>query len=347
MPKGIDVAAPGAVGHYTAGRAGWPSRAIWSARGRAGGTRSILQLKKHYKPKKRSNKMSRAASTDAARLDIANWLANEEVVTAPASRQDGGRSQKPEGSPLPAPSATATGAEPVANPDDGANAAPGGTPEPSDESDEQARGSPSPQAKGGAGFTRPTARCASLPVGDRPGGDFRQNDDVLRVVWKEIATQLGGDTEAVKEIKRELAHHGWCDLFVGLARAIDTYGKALDHIPEWIKRQVKEAILNSSMQDERSHVTSAVVDILVDRVWSAFKGAMLGNVPLLSAITREETLRSLRILAVFICPAPEDHPEVREHALKPLGDDIQAMLTAETKARLAKLFDEWTTQHIM
>jgi hypothetical protein len=125
-------------------------------------------------------------------------------------------------------------------------------------------------------------------------------------VWKEIATQLGGDTEAVKEIKRELAHHGWCDLFVGLARAIDTYGKALDHIPEWIKRQVKEAILNSSMQDERSHVTSAVIDILVDRVWSAFKGAMLGNVPLLSAITREETLRSLRILAVFICPAPED-----------------------------------------
>jgi len=304
------------------------------------------QLDKHYKPpKKWSNKMSRAASTDAARLDIANWLANEEVVTAPASRQDGGRSQKPEGSPLPAPpSATATGAEPVADPDDGANAAPGGTPEPSDESDEQARGSPSPQAKGGPGSPDQPPGVPVYPSAIDQVEIFAKT--MTSSVWKEIATQLGGDTEAVKEIKRELAHHGWCDLFVGLARAIDTYGKALDHIPEWIKRQVKEAILNSSMQDERSHVTSAVVDILVDRVWSAFKGAMLGNVPLLSAITREETLRSLRILAVFICPAPEDHPEVREHALKPLGDDIQAMLTAETKARLAKLFDEWTTQHI-
>ena len=57
---------------------------------------------------------------------------------------------------------------------------------------------------------------------------------------------------------------------------------------------------------------------------------------------RTETLRSLRILAVFICPAPEDHKEVREHALEPLRDDARAIITAQTKARLARLFDEWT-----
>jgi len=96
------------------------------------------------------------------------------------------------------------------------------------------------------------------------------------------------------------------------------------------------------MRDKRPHVTSAVVDIVVDRVWSAFKGTMFGNVPLLSVITHEETLRSLRILAVFICPAPEDHKEVREHALEPLYDDARAIITAQTKARLARLFDEWT-----
>jgi hypothetical protein len=45
---------------------------------------------------------------------------------------------------------------------------------------------------------------------------------------------------------------------------------------------------------------------------------------------------------VFICPAPEDHKEVREHALEPLRDDARAIITAQTKARLARLFDEWT-----
>lgn len=83
------------------------------------------------------------------------------------------------------------------------------------------------------------------------------------------------------------------------------------------------------------------MDIVVDKVWSAFKGAMVANVPLLSIITEEDAVRSLRILAVFICPSPEDHKEVREHALKPLDDDARNILTQETKKRLAKLFDEW------
>jgi hypothetical protein len=44
---------------------------------------------------------------------------------------------------------------------------------------------------------------------------------------------------------------------------------------------------------------------------------------------------------VFICPAPEDHPEIREHAMKPLGDDARQILTDETRHRLALLFTEW------
>ena len=130
---------------------------------------------------------------------------------------------------------------------------------------------------------------------------------------------------------------------MGLVQAIDAYGELLDTIPEWTKHQIKEAILDSSMKDERPDVTSAVVDIVVDRVWSAFKGAVIGNIPLLSIITHEDTLRSLRIIAVFICPAPEDHKEVREHALKPLSNDARKILTAQTEARLTKLFDEWMT----
>ncbi|MCU1293577.1 MAG: hypothetical protein JWP08_2427 [Bryobacterales bacterium] len=166
--------------------------------------------------------------------------------------------------------------------------------------------------------------------------------EAMTSVWKEIAAELGDDTKS-RDIKRQLAYHGWCDLFIGLVQVIEASQNVLEKIPESAKKLVKQAILSSSMQTKRSYVTNAVVDVLVDRVWQAFKGAMCGHVPLLSIITGEDTLRSLRILAVFTCPAPEKHKEVREHALKPLGDDVKKILTEQTKMRLAKLFDEWAT----
>jgi hypothetical protein len=159
-------------------------------------------------------------------------------------------------------------------------------------------------------------------------------------IWKEIAAELG-DTEQAQEIKRDLAQHGWCDLFIGLVRVIETCGKVLDKIPEWGKDIVKRAILDSSMQRGRSRLTSAVVDVVVAKVWSAFKGVLLVKVPLLSVLTSEDAARSLRILAMFACPAPERHQEVREHALKPIGDDAKKILTDQVKAHLAKQFDEW------
>ncbi|WP_112726156.1 hypothetical protein [Micromonospora noduli] len=50
---------------------------------------------------------------------------------------------------------------------------------------------------------------------------------------------------------------------------------------------------------------------------------------------------TLQILAVFICPAPAQHPAVRQHALKPLGEDATKILTSQTKTRLAELFTDW------
>jgi len=285
-------------------------------------------------PRKRPNKKSRAASTDAARLDIADWLAHQEVIAAhPTPGKESIAYRRPESPPWsPLSTATARGETPDES-DKRPATLPAGAPENSFEAQLGLNGADVEPEDHGRLSSRPS------PV-----------DEVelfakamTQSAWPEIAAELGDDTEAVKEVKRQLAHHGWCDLFVGLIQVVDTYGKVLNKIPEWAKRRVREAILDSSMQNARSHVTSAVVDIVVDRVWSAFKGAMIGNIPLLNIITHEDALRSLRILAVFICPAPEDHKEVRERALKPLGDDARNILTAQTKARLAKLFDEWMT----
>jgi hypothetical protein len=165
-------------------------------------------------------------------------------------------------------------------------------------------------------------------------------EELTRGTWQEIATELGGLGAEAKEIKRELASHAWCDMFVGLVQAIEKFNEALDRIPDIAKVVVKRAILGSSMQGKRTHVTEAVVNVVVDKVWAAFKTAIFAKVPLFN-ITNDEVLRALRILAVFTCPAPEDHEEVRTHALKPLGDDIDTILNNQTKNRLAELFAEW------
>jgi hypothetical protein len=40
-------------------------------------------------------------------------------------------------------------------------------------------------------------------------------------------------------------------------------------------------------------------------------------------------------------PALGEHAEVREHALKPLGEEVKGLLSDEVKPRLAELFAEW------
>ncbi|MFD9891510.1 hypothetical protein ACFWY9_19410 [Amycolatopsis sp. NPDC059027] len=163
-------------------------------------------------------------------------------------------------------------------------------------------------------------------------------------LWAEITAELATAVPDPAEASRQLAHHGWCDLFIGLVQVIEKCKKFVDQIPEWGKRIVKDAIHNSSIQSLRPAITDAIVDIVVDKVWAAFKGAAITKVPLLAVIDGDEAIRSLRILAVFSCPAPEDHEEVREHALKPLADDAAGLLTAQCKERLAKLFKEWVSE---
>ncbi len=335
---------------------------------------------KHFHPqRKRSNEKSRAASTDLARLDIVDWLADQRVGNTgviPEQRQPrnatiGDRSQ-PESSDQPTSSLSDT---PEPHESQLGQAKPGDESENRSQSESQSERSESGEpdyvpypsvdqvmtcAEPGASMS---VRVTSVGPKDRSGAESQSKDSersepddvplptvkqveifarAMTSTWPEIAAELG-DTKSARDIKRELAYHGWCDLFIGIVRMIETTRHALDKIPETAKEVVKRAIRRSSMDAKRSHVTNHVVDIVVDRVWQAFKGAMVAQVPLLSIITREEALRNLRILAVFTCPAPEKHKEVREHALKPLGDDARQILTEKTKERLAKLFDEWAT----
>ncbi|MEU4532499.1 hypothetical protein AB0F49_30130 [Micromonospora ureilytica] len=162
-------------------------------------------------------------------------------------------------------------------------------------------------------------------------------EEMTRGAWREIVTELDRATQDTTSVKRDLTNHFWCDLFIGLVQAIEMTRRGFDSIPN----KVKALILGSALQADRPHVTEAVVGLIVDKAWHGIQAAAFAGAPLLDLISNEEALRALRILAVFICPAPAQHAAVRQHALKPLGDDTTKILTDQTKTRLAELFTDW------
>ncbi|WFE47653.1 hypothetical protein [Verrucosispora sp. WMMD1129] len=162
-------------------------------------------------------------------------------------------------------------------------------------------------------------------------------EEMGRGAWQEIAAGLDRITSDTDTVKRELTNHGWCDLFIGLVQAIE----ATRYTFNSISSKVTDMILNSTWQVDRPHVTEAVISLIVDKAWHGFQTAAFGGVPLLDIVSSDEALRALRVLAVFICPAPARHPAVRRHALKPLGDDTTKILNDQTKTKLAELFADW------
>lgn len=290
------------------------------------------QWKDNYRPTRTvPNAKSRESGVDLARLDIADWLASQGVK--PATRGD-------------------TSNDILKIPYQ----------RPSETDQEELEIDSDAEDSGSAQICPPSDIApgyqAEVEFPQEPSDGYDPNDSYPHLtpveqveifaeamtvsVWAEIVAAIGDDNGDVREIKRQLADHGWCDLFIGLVQAIETSQELLAKIPDSAKRIVKSAIHNSSMKNGRSDVTDAVVDIVVDKAWSAFKKLVSAHYPLVTVITKDDAIRCLRILAVFICPAPEDHEEVLEHALKPLGNDLRKILTEKTKQRLARLFDEWT-----
>ncbi|MFJ1761682.1 hypothetical protein ACIOD2_15280 [Amycolatopsis sp. NPDC088138] len=162
-------------------------------------------------------------------------------------------------------------------------------------------------------------------------------------IWQDILAELDAGSEDVGSIRLQLADHGWCDLIIGFVKILEKSNAVIDKLSEATKKIVVDTVVDSSRKDGRSLLTREVVGLIVDKAWGALKTAVIAHVPILELITSEELLRNLRILAVFICPAPEAHEEVREHAVTPLLDEVREHLSDETKKWLAQQFDQWIT----
>lgn len=105
-----------------------------------------------------------------------------------------------------------------------------------------------------------------------------------------------------------------------------------------------KAILGSSRSTLREHLQRVIVELVFDKVSSALESLFLAATgPIGLVISNEKILRALRILAVFICPAPSEHREVQVHALKPLEDDARGYFSDQTKQRVKEFFSDWAT----
>lgn len=255
----------------------------------------------------------KALVTDLTRLDLARWL----------SKQRRGMTA---GAPLaPSNGPTGPGGSQEASPDDSQDAPPG--------SDRTVTTTPQTEDGGDAGI--------KSGAGSKP--DATQQIEVLaqcmaKATWSDIAAEIAASTPNAATVRSQLANHFWCDLFVGFARAVENFQQGVQEIPDSAKELIKQSVRGSSKQSARSAVSDRIINFAVDRAWTAFRTATFGASPLLALLTGDELLRSLRILAVFICPAPERHTEVRIHALKPLAGDARQYLAEETKTRLAGSF---------
>lgn len=164
---------------------------------------------------------------------------------------------------------------------------------------------------------------------------------IMGDTWQAIASELdqialerGAAAKKIKGVKAELASHTWCDLLVGVIRLIEDAGEIVDELAEEAKNFVRDAIQGSTRQGWRAHVTRTIVDLVLDRAWPAFtRVALAVTLPVLDTTV----LRALRMLAVFACPDPERHSEVRCHALIPLLADGLGIVTEETKRAIGPL----------
>ena len=161
-------------------------------------------------------------------------------------------------------------------------------------------------------------------------------EDAWNDISDDIARQLKND-KTVYAVRKRLANHVWCDLLVGLIRLIERAKNADDILSSEAAKFIRERLTERFDSGISQEVTNAVIELVVKRVWAALKMLFAAHFPLVGA----EILPTVRILAVFSCPSVDHHPEVYEHAVKPLANNARKIVADETKEQMSIVFAAW------
>lgn len=159
-------------------------------------------------------------------------------------------------------------------------------------------------------------------------------------VFDALVKGLEADPETgpkVRQIRKSMAaSHYWCSLFLALAEAVAAYGEIWDAVAGMAKQEIVRSL--QPLPKDLSPLTSKVADLLVNKAVGALRAAAAGSNPIIAVLDSPQTLRALRILAIFCCPSPPKHPGIEQNCVKPLLDDGEEMLRDETRSRLANAF---------
>jgi hypothetical protein len=164
-----------------------------------------------------------------------------------------------------------------------------------------------------------------------------QIEAIAGVLGQQVIDELDKsfDVEHRDNRRRDLADHFWCDLLAALAAMLNEVQQRIEEIPNLVTSAIIKA---RNQHRKRSTISEHTVKLAVHEAWTRIK-----ELPFVAALLPdvEEPLRTIRMLAVMICPAPEDHGEVAKHCLHPL---IGECVSDVTKQRLTQVLpEEWLT----
>ncbi|MEH0974045.1 hypothetical protein V6U77_23225 [Micromonospora sp. CPCC 205546] len=163
---------------------------------------------------------------------------------------------------------------------------------------------------------------------------------VMENPWDEISAGIDSlvrNKADAREVKKRLADHTWCSLLVALIQLIEKINKTVELLTDTAKQFITGALSRRFDSGPPRLVTDAIIRLVVDRVWSALARLLEAHFPLLGT----DTLRVLRMLAIFTCPSVEHHPAVYKHAVRPLMGDAHEIITDEIKTHVVTLFSAW------
>lgn len=146
-------------------------------------------------------------------------------------------------------------------------------------------------------------------------------------------------SDEIKAVRKLLTNHFWCTLFLAFAEAVSTLQEHADKIPAFVKTQMSAWLAQPGKRDA-GPLAQWVVEKLVDRAWAGLKSVISLKFPVVGLVLSAETVRALRILAMFSCPVPRRHPGMTQHAVRPLMEDGANLVSEEVRRQLVQTFVE-------
>lgn len=153
----------------------------------------------------------------------------------------------------------------------------------------------------------------------------QQIEAIAEKLSTEVVAELDraiGPARRQEQRKTFAAAHFWCDMLAALAKTLNEVQEEIDKLVGQVPKLVVSAL------EPQTAIGQATVKLAVNEAWNQIKEVDF-VASSLRAYDLTEPLRATRMLAIMICPAPENHTAVRKHCLNPLAGECVNNVTKQ------------------